>query len=228
MTSEVFMLGAVIGIYLLSIRLSKAVGTAIANPLLISIVVIIVLLKLWGIPYEQFLRSSHMLNFFLGPSVVSLGYILYKQVHHLKGNVLSIFASVLTGAFIGIVSIAVTGSLMGANHSLIASLEPKSVTTPIAMELAAKNGGIPPLTAVVVVAAGIMGSIIAPPLMRLLRIKSPIAKGLALGASSHGVGTATAIQMGAIEGALSGLAIGIMGIITALLLPLIEKCGAFL
>lgn len=91
------------------------------------------------------------------------------------------------------------------------------------MELAGNNGGVPGLTAVIVVCAGILGSIIGPPIMKLMGIKSPVAKGLAMGASSHGIGTAAAIQMGAIEGALSGLAIGIMGLITSLLLPLFAR-----
>ena len=161
-----------------------------------------------------------MINFLLGPSVVALGYILHKQIHYLKGNVVSVLTSITVGAIVGIASILLVGKLFGADQTLIASLAPKSVTTPIAMALSESNGGIPALTAVVVVVAGVMGSIIAPPIMNWLGIKSPIAKGIALGASSHGVGTATAIQMGAIEGALSGLAIGIMGTITSLLLPL--------
>ena len=164
-----------------------------------------------------------MIHFMLGPSVVSLGYILYQQVGHLKGNVISIMVAITVGAMVGIASIVGIGHLLGVKQTLIASLAPKSVTTPIAMELAGNNGGVPGLTAVIVVCAGILGSIIGPPIMKLMGIKSPVAKGLAMGASSHGIGTAAAIQMGAIEGALSGLAIGIMGLITSLLLPLFAR-----
>lgn len=217
---DVFVLVLVVGIYLLSIKLHLKIRFPLLNPVLITILVLIGLLIILDVPYATFKKSSQMINFLLGPSVVALGYILHKQIHYLKGNVVSVLTSITVGAVVGIASILLIGKLFGADQTLIASLAPKSVTTPIAMALSESNGGIPTLTAVVVVVAGVMGSIIAPPIMNWLGIKSPIAKGIALGASSHGVGTATAIQMGAIEGALSGLAIGIMGTITSLLLPL--------
>ena len=217
---DVFVLVLVVGIYLLSIKLHLKIRFLLLNPVLITILVLIGLLIILDVPYATFKKSSQMINFLLGPSVVALGYILHKQIHYLKGNVVSVLTSITVGAVVGIASILLIGKLFGADQTLIASLAPKSVTTPIAMALSESNGGIPALTAVVVVVAGVMGSIIAPPIMNWLGIKSPIAKGIALGASSHGVGTATAIQMGAIEGALSGLAIGIMGTITSLLLPL--------
>lgn len=217
---DVFVLVLVVGIYLLSIKLHLKIRFPLLNPVLITILVLIGLLIILDVPYATFKKSSQMINFLLGPSVVALGYILHKQIHYLKGNVVSVLTSITVGAIVGIASILLIGKLFGADQTLIASLAPKSVTTPIAMALSESNGGIPALTAVVVVVAGVMGSIIAPPIMNWLGIKSPIAKGIALGASSHGVGTATAIQMGAIEGALSGLAIGIMGTITSLLLPL--------
>jgi membrane protein len=217
---DVFVLVLVVGIYLLSIKLHLKIRFPLLNPVLITILVLIGLLIILDVPYATFKKSSQMINFLLGPSVVALGYILHKQIHYLKGNVVSVLTSITVGAIVGIASILLVGKLFGADQTLIASLTPKSVTTPIAMALSESNGGIPALTAVVVVVAGVMGSIIAPPIMNWLGIKSPIAKGIALGASSHGVGTATAIQMGAIEGALSGLAIGIMGTITSLLLPL--------
>ena len=211
---DVFVLVLVVGIYLLSIKLHLKIRFPLLNPVLITILVLIGLLIILDVPYATFKKSSQMINFLLGPSVVALGYILHKQIHYLKGNVVSVLTSITVGAIVGIASILLVGKLFGADQTLIASLAPKSVTTPIAMALSESNGGIPALTAVVVVVAGVMGSI------NWLGIKSPIAKGIALGASSHGVGTATAIQMGAIEGALSGLAIGIMGTITSLLLPL--------
>ena len=217
---DVFVLVLVVGIYLLSIKLHLKIRFPLLNPVLITILVLIGLLVILDVPYATFKKSSQMINFLLGPSVVALGYILHKQIHYLKGNVVSVLTSITVGAVVGIASILLVGKLFGADQTLIASLAPKSVTTPIAMALSESNGGIPALPAVVVVVAGVMGSIIAPPIMNWLGIKSPIAKGIALGASSHGVGTATAIQMGAIEGALSGLAIGIMGTITSLLLPL--------
>lgn len=219
--SEVFALTLVIGTYLAAMKLYKRTGIKVLHPLLTSTLFIIGLLEWLGIDYETFRSGSHLIHFMLGPSVVALGYVLFEQMKYLKGNVISILTSVFVGAIVGIVSVIAIGKLMGADQTLIASLQPKSVTTPIAMGIAEKNGGIPSLTAVIVVAVGIFGSIVGPMVMKVLGIESRIAKGLALGASSHGVGTAAAIQLGAVEGALSGLAIGLMGIMTAILVPLI-------
>mgnify|MGYP000870447138 FL=1 len=221
--SEVFTIMFVVGLYLINIKIYRRVRFPLLHPVLFTIIELIVVLMTLHIPYATFQQGSRMIHFMLGPSVVSLGYILYQQVAHLKKNAISIVLAITVGAIIGIASIVGIGHLLGVKQDLIASLAPKSVTTPIAMELAGNNGGIPGLTAVIVVCAGILGSIIGPPIMKLMKIKSPVAKGLALGASSHGIGTAAAIQMGAIEGALSGLAIGIMGLITSLLLPLFSR-----
>ena len=221
--SEVFTIMFVVGLYLINIKIYRRVRFPLLHPVLFTIIELIVVLMALHIPYSTFQQGSRMIPFMLGPSVVSLGYILYQQVAHLKKNAISIVLAITVGAVIGIASIVGIGHLLGVKQALIASLAPKSVTTPIAMELAGNNGGIPGLTAVIVVCAGILGSIIGPPIMKLMKIKSPVAKGLALGASSHGIGTAAAIQMGAIEGALSGLAIGIMGLITSILLPLFSR-----
>ena len=220
--SEVFALTLVIGTYLAALAFYKKTRISLLNPLLTSIFVIILVLKTMGIEYESFQKGSHLIHFMLGPSVVALGFVLYDQIQYLKGNVISILTSVFVGAIIGIVSVIVIGDLMGADQALIASLQPKSVTTPIAMGIAEKAGGIPSLTAVIVVAVGIFGSIVGPFVMKVLGRESRIAKGLALGASSHGLGTSVAVQIGAIEGALSGLAIGLMGIMTAILVPVIS------
>ena len=226
--SELFALTLVIGTYLVATALYKKTHLPLLHPLLTTIFAIIAVLELLGIPYETFREKSHLIHFLLGPSVVALGYVLYEQIQYLKGNVVSILTSIFVGAIVGIVSVILIGKLMGADQALIATLEPKSVTTPIAMGISEKSGGFPSLTAVIVVAVGIFGSIVGPIVMRMLGIESSIAKGLALGASSHGVGTAAAIQIGAIEGALSGLAIGLMGIMTAVLVPVIELiCNYF-
>lgn len=220
--SEIFDLALVVGTYIAATILYKKTHLSVLHPLLTSIFVIIVILEFLNIEYASFQQGSHLIHFMLGPSVVTLGYVLFEQMKYLKGNVVSILTSVFVGAIVGIISVIVIGKLMGADQSLIATLQPKSVTTPIAMGISEKNGGIPSLTAVIVVAVGIFGSIVGPAVMKVLGIESRIAKGLALGASSHGVGTAAAIQLGAVEGALSGLAIGLMGIMTAILVPVIS------
>lgn len=224
--SDIFALTLVIGSYLAAQALYRKTRISLLHPLLTSIFVIIVVLNMLDVEYESFRQGSSLIHFMLGPSVVALGYVLFEQMKYLRGNVISILTSVFVGAIVGIVSVIVIGQLMGADQTLIATLQPKSVTTPIAMGIAEKSGGIPSLTAVVVVVVGIFGSIVGPFVLKALGIESRIAKGLALGASAHGVGTAAAIQIGAVEGALSGLAIGLMGVMTAVLVPVIGFIGS--
>lgn len=220
--TEVFALTLTIGTYTAALALYKKTRIKLLNPLLTSIPFIIAVLEIFDIPYDTFRQGTHSIHFMLGPSVVALGYVLYEQLQSIRGNLVSILAALFVGAVVGILSVVAIGKLMGADTSLIATLQPKSVTTPIAMGIAEKAGGNPSLTAVIVVAVGIFGSLVGPAVMKVMGIESRIAKGLALGASSHGVGTAAALQLGAVEGALSGLAIGLMGVITAVLVPVVN------
>lgn len=221
--STEFILLLIFSTYLFGQWLFKKTRFALFHPLIISIGIIIVFLKLSGVEYHTFEEGSRFVSFMLGPSVVALGYVLYEQLEYLKGNVMSILLSVFIGSLIGIVSVIFLAQLTGADEVLIHSLEPKSVTTPIAMDIAKQTGGNVSLTAIIVLFCGIFGSIIGPPVLKLLGIKSSIAKGLAMGASAHGVGTAKAMEMGALEGAISGLAIGLMGVMTALLIPIVHQ-----
>lgn len=218
-----FALPLTLGIYLGAQWFYRKVHFPLFHPLLVSIAVLIGLLMVFSVPCESYQKGSSLLSFLLGPSVVAVGYLLYKESEHLKGRVVSILTSVFVGAIVGIVSVVAIAYLFGADRVIAASMQPKSVTTPIAMALSEQSGGIPALTAVVVVIAGIFGGLISPPIFRLLKIESKVAKGLALGASAHGMGTLTAIQLGAVEGALGGLAIGIMGFFTSLLIPVTDK-----
>lgn len=221
--STEFILLLIFGSYLFGQWVFKKTRIGLLHPMIISIAIIIIFLKVTGIDYKTFEQGSQFVSFMLGPSVVALGYILYEQLSYLKGNVLSILTSIFIGSVVGIMSVIILAKLTGADEMLIHSLEPKSVTTPIAMSIAEQSGGNVSLTAVIVIFCGIFGSIVGPPILRLLGIQSSVAKGLAMGASAHGVGTAKAIEMGAIEGALSGLAIGLMGVMTALLIPIVHQ-----
>lgn len=221
--STEFTLMLIFGSYLFGQWVFKKTKLGLLHPMIISIAIIIAFLKISGIDYKTFEDSSSFVSFMLGPSVVALGYVLYEQLSYLKGNVLSILTSIFIGSMVGITSVILLAKLTGADQMLIMSLEPKSVTTPIAMSIAEQSGGNVSLTAVIVLFCGIFGSIVGPPILRLLGIKSSVAKGLAMGASAHGVGTAKAMEMGVIEGALSGLAIGLMGVMTALLIPIIHQ-----
>jgi predicted murein hydrolase (TIGR00659 family) len=222
-TSEAFMLMLTMGSFLLGIYLLRITRISILQPLITSLLIIVAFLKIADIPYETFHEQTRILNFMLNPSVVALGYVLYEQIEHIKGNVISILTSILVGSFVGIISVILIAKWLGADEVLVASLEPKSVTTPIAISISEKIGGIPSLAAVFVVICGIFGGVFGPIIRRKIGIQSKVAKVLAMGASSHALGTARALQMGAVEGAFSGLAIGIMGIMTALIVTLADK-----
>lgn len=222
LTNEVFMLGFVMGVFLLGVLIYKKTNITLLQPLLISMCIIIPFLEWLGIDYKTFYENTRILNFMLGPSVVALGYVLYEQIEHIKGNVLSILIAVLSGSIVGIASVVGIAKLLGADKMMVASLAPKSVTTPIAISLAEKAGGVPALAATFVVICGIFGGMVGPIILRKTGITSKIARGLAMGSSAHALGTARAMEMGALEGAISGLAIGIMGIMTALLIPFAE------
>ena len=221
-SSEVFLLMLVMGSFLFGIYIYKRTNITLLQPLLISILIIIPFLKLSGIDYKTFYQQTRILNFMLGPSVVALGYVLYEQIEHVRGKVISILTAVFAGSVVGIVSVVLIAKLFGADKVLMASLAPKSVTTPIAISLTEQTGGIPALAAAFVVICGIFGGLVGPIVLRKIGIKSKVAKGLAMGSASHALGTARAMEMGALEGAISGLAIGIMGIMTALLIPFVE------
>lgn len=220
-TSEVFLLALVLGCFLVGIYVYKRTRISLLQPILTAVIILIPFLKLTGISYEVFSQQTNLLNLMLGPCVVALGYVMYEELEQIRGNVLSIFTAVFVGSAVAIVSVVLIAKLFGADSTLLASLAPKSVTTPIAISLAGKNGGIPSLAVAFVVICGIFGGMVGPVVLRALGVKSKVAKGLALGAASHAMGTARAIEMGATEGAISGLAICIMGVFTAMLMPLL-------
>lgn len=221
--SDIFLLMLVLGTFLLGILLYRKLKFPLLQPLLISVAIIIPFLKISGIDYETFYEGTEFLNFMLGPCVVALGYVLYDQIEHIKGNVISILIAVFVGSIVGIVSVVGIAKLFGADKVLISSLAPKSVTAPIAINIAQNTGGLPGLAVIFVVICGIFGGLVGPLILRKLKIKSKVAKGLAMGSAAHVLGTSRAMEMGALEGAISGLAIGIMGIMTALLVPFVER-----
>lgn len=162
LSSAPFLLFLVMGSYLAGVFIYTRSHIALLHPIIISIAVIIGVLKWAGVDYDTFLEGSYIIHFMLGPSVVALGYVLYEQIGYLKGKVISITSSVIVGSFVGIISVIAICKIMGVDRSIMASLEPKSVTTPIALSLSAKSGGIPSLTAITVVICGILGGIIGP------------------------------------------------------------------
>ena len=223
LSSQTFLLTLTLAVYLGSMWLYKKVRFALLHPLIVSMGVLILFLNLSGIPYDLFMKQIQIIDFMLGLSVVALGYLLHEQISQIKGNVIAIVTAIVTGSAVGILSVALIARAMGAEQAVIASLEPKSVTTAIALNVSAQSGGIPALTAVVVILVGIFGGVAGPFILKKIGVESKIAKGLAMGAAAHAMGTARAMQLGAVEGAISGLAIGLMGIATAILVPIIAR-----
>lgn len=161
---------------------------------------LIAFLRLSGIEYEHYMRQTQVIDFLLGLSVVALGYILHDQIYNIRGNVISIVVAILVGSAVGIVSVALIARWMGAEPAVVASLEPKSVTTAIALSVSANSGGIPALTSVAVIVVGVFGGIVGPWVLRRVGVESRIAKGLAMGAAAHALGTARADGTGGRRG----------------------------
>lgn len=219
------MLALTIGAYLSGVWISRKSGISLLHPFLIAIPVIVAVLKVLDIPYEFYKESNGILDFMLGPSVVALGYLLYEHRKVVMSNLAGITSAVIAGSLVGVLSVYVLCRLFRLDDLFILSLEAKSVTSPIAMDITASIGGNVSLAAVSVVLCGFLGAMMGPLCIRILKFKSPVSRGLAFGCSSHGLGTAKAIEMGAIEGAVSGLSIALMGLVTSLLVPL---CNMFL
>jgi len=219
LTSEISILAFTLGIYFGATLVYQKTKFALLHPVLVTIAVIIAILLIFKVDYLIYQKGSHLIDFMLGPSVVALGYTLYTQITSIKENLVSILTALFVGSITGIGSVLMLAKILGSSHVLAVTLAPKSVTTPIAMAISERFGGIPSMTAVVVIAIGIIGGIAGPWVLRVLKVDSKIAIGLALGASAHGLGTARAMELGAIEGAIGGLAIGIMGLMTALIAP---------
>lgn len=195
----------------------------ILNPILIAIVIIVSLLKGFSIDLKSYEVGGNMLSFFLAPVTVILAVPLYKQLDLLKKNFFPIIVGAFVGASTAIISVVVIGKLLNLEEVLLLSLAPKSITTPIGLEMSKIIGGILPITIVGIMITGITGAVLAPTICKVFKIRSGLARGIAIGASSHAVGTSKAIEMGEVEGAMSGLAIGLTGIATIVVLPIIIR-----
>ena len=203
--------------YEFGVQLNRKLRTPVANPLLIAITLIILVLNIFHIPVESYQQGGNIISLFLGPATAVLAVSVYSQLETLKKNLLPIIAGCLAGAIASMGSALLLCKAFGLDDKRVASMIPKSVTTPIAMEVSKNLGGIVPITIAAVIVTGIMGAVLAPTLIRLLKVDNSVAAGVAIGASSHAVGTSKAIEIGETEGAMSGIAIGISGIITVVL-----------
>ena len=203
--------------YMAGMQLKKRTGSDAANPLLISIILCILFLGVFHIDYESYRKSAQYLSYFLTPATVALAIPLYKQLHLLKENGRALIAGILAGVLTSLVSVLLLSILFGLTHEYYVTLLPKSITTAIGMGVSEELGGYPAITVAVIIITGVLGNMTAVLMSRLLRIKSPVARGLMIGTASHAIGTAKAMEIGEIEGAMSSLAIVICGLLTVIL-----------
>ena len=198
-------------------------NVAIFNPLLISIALIIIFLILFDVDYDTYEFGAKYLSYFLTPATVALAVPLYEQIEPLKHNWKAIVAGILSGALTSAVCVLLLSVIMGLDHKQYVTLLPKSITTAIGMGLSEELGGIVTITVAVIVVTGVIGNMFAEQICKLFHITDPVAKGIAIGSSSHAMGTSKAMEMGEIEGAMSGIAIGVAGIMTAILAPVVAN-----
>lgn len=196
---------------------NKKTGSPLCNPLLIAVALIVAALKLFDIPLAAYQQGGRIIGVMLAPATAALALSMYRQIRQLRRHLLPVVAGCFVGSCASVASVFGLCRLLRLDEELTASLLPKSVTTPIAMELSAQAGGIPAVTVAAVIFTGILGAILAPLLIRLFRVEDPVCRGVAIGTSSHAIGTAKALELGELEGAMSGVSIGVAGISTVLI-----------
>lgn len=195
----------------------------LANPVLIAVIIVVGLLKLTGTDYPTYFDGAQFVHFLLGPATVALAIPVFQQLDQLRHSLLSVLVAVVAGSLTAMASAVAIAWALGATRETILSLAPKSVTMPIAMGITEQIGGLPSLTAVLVILTGMTGAMLATATLNLVRIRDWRARGLAIGVAAHGIGTARAISVHPVAGAFAGLAMGLNGVATAVLLPLLAS-----
>ena len=218
-SDPLFGIALTIAVYLLCTYIYRKTKLTILSPLLISILIVSGILLLFHINFNDYNAGGQFITLLLSPATVVLAVPLYDQLHLIRKNAPVILVSIAIGSLTSMLSIYVLCRVFGLNNALTMSLIPKSVTTAIAIGVSSNLGGIKAVTVVAVVISGILGAIIGPALCRLLRIKNRVAVGLAIGTSAHVLGTSKAMELGEDEGAMSGLAVSIAGILTVVVAP---------
>ena len=221
--NEFFLLAITFGIYFFAKLLQKKTGILLLNPILLTIAVIIIFLKLTNISFETYNQGGHLIEFWLKPAVVALGVPLYLQLETIKKQLLPIILSQLAGCIVGVISVVLIAKLMGASQEVILSLAPKLSHHSDCNGGNQDIGGIPSLTAAVVVCVGLLGAVLGFKTMKIMHVGSPIAQGLSMGTAAHAVGTSTAMDISSKYGAYASLGLTLNGIFTALLTPTILR-----
>ena len=199
----------------------------LANPVLVAVAIILVVLAASRTPYESYFAGAQFVHFLLGPATVALAVPLHRELARMRARAFGLAVALIAGSTTAVVTAVGVARLAGASRASLLSLAPKSTTTPVAMGIAEKLGGLPSLTAALVIVTGIVGAIVGPPLLRRMRVHDQAAQGFGLGVASHGIGTAAAFGVGERAGAFSGLAMGLNALVTALLAPALMRLLGF-
>jgi predicted murein hydrolase (TIGR00659 family) len=218
-TSPLVWLTATLGAYVIADRLSAATARhPLVNPVLIAVAILIALLQVSGTDFQTYFEGAQFVHFMLGPATVALAIPLYENFGAVRANLVPMLGALVCGSLTAIVSAVGIAWMLGADATLLASLAPKSVTTPIAMSVSEQLGGIPAITAVLVITTGVIGAVIVTPLMDALKITDWAARGFAAGVAAHGLGTARAFLVHPKAGAFSGVGMGLNAVLTAVIL----------
>jgi predicted murein hydrolase (TIGR00659 family) len=217
-----------LGVTLIAYQAAMAIsdrmkGHTLANPMLLSIAMIVALLLATGTPYSVYFQGAQYVQFLLGPATVALAVPMYANLAQIRRAARALVPALLLGSVTAASSAMLIARMLGANKAVVLSLAPKSVTTPIAMGISEQIGGVPSLTAVFVLMTGIAAIVLYGPVMTLLRIENWPARGLAAGTSGHGLATARVLLLNETAGAFGGVAIGLNGLVTAVLVPLLAR-----
>lgn len=218
--TQYFGLTVSVGAYLFALWLKNKTGLAILNPLLVSAALIIGLLLGVGMDYETYNKGASYLSWLLTPATVCLAIPLYKQLHLLRKHGAAVAVGITSGVVTSAVSIFLLSKVFGLSYTHYVTMLPKSITTAIGMGVSEEAGGIVTLTVMCIVLTGVLGNMTGELILKLAGIHHPVARGLAMGTSAHAIGTARALEMGEVEGAMSSLSIAVAGLMTVVAVPI--------
>lgn len=221
LNTQLFGLVTILAFYNIGLFIQKKAKKPIFNGLLICIILIILFLKITNIPYENFKIGADIMNFMLGPVTVVLAVPLYRQFDLFKKHFKEILIGIVVGVVTSFIIITIIGKLTLTNNEIVYSILPKSITTPMGISLVNALGGVESITVVCIIATGIFGNILGDLVLKIGKIKHPVSKGIAMGTAAHAMGTSKALEMGEVEGAMSSLSIGICGVLTVMLVPIL-------
>lgn len=200
--------------YVIGVQLKKKFKLAVLNPLMISIIFVVGVVLLFKLDYPSYKKQAEILNYLLTPATIALAIPLYQQLSLLRKNLLAVICGIISGVFASMSSVLAMSVLFSLSHEDFVTLLPKSITTAIGMGVSEELGGVQTITVAVIIVTGVLGNVIGEGVCKLFRITEPISRGLALGTAAHAIGTAKALEMGEIEGAMSSLSIAVAGLLT--------------